>query len=954
MNLQEALLRIETAHRENADTLNLSNCGLTTIPDEVFSLTNLKELKLGHWSDYTQQNRNQITRIPPQILKLSSLKLLDLSCNLIDELPDEIAALTQLQTLDISRNRLKKLPETFGQLSKLQLLDAGFNQLQTLPLALSSLTNLLRLGLSNNQFAEVPSVFSGLQKLQRLDMSSNQLKDLPQDICRLTALQHLSLNGNHLRQLPADIGQLNKLQRLHLNNNLITQLPASITRLGQLQRLYVSSNALDALPENIHLLQSLQLLDLNNNCLKALPNTLAQLINLEYLDVRDNTLSDLPEQIDKLRSLQLLDLRNNQIRFLPEAVAWLPNLQYFYANDNPIETPPPEITHRGLAAIRHYFTELNKALEKDYLYEIKLLLVGEGRVGKTTLSKALTIPNYTMEDEESTEGIDIKEWMIPKAELGLNKDFRVNIWDFGGQEIYHSTHQFFLTKRSIYILVTESRKEDKHEDFYYWLNIIQILGDKSPVILVLNKCDQPTKELPIKEYQKTFENIAAFSKISCHPDYSDTIKALKAKLRNILTNRQLLPHLGTPLPKVWLDIRAELETLKKEHKDYISYKEYITICRKHYIDEEGAMYLSEFFHDLGILLHFQDDPDLKNMIFLNHDWVTTGVYKVLDNQRVKNKRGHFTDDDLAYIWSDAIYADQRRELLALMKNPKFELCFELKHGHYLAPQLLPVDEPEHDWQPDEVLKYEYRYHFMPKGILTRLIVKLHYFISKSVNWRYGVLIHYNQTQALVKENYFERKITIAITGQQHQETLELVRNALEDINSNFSSLQIKEMLACNCELCAESTPPHFYPTQLLFKYAEKGMSDIVCEKSLFNVNIYRLLQDAFKGIDQPQEPELIIASEALSQNALQSEKELEPIKTTDKLETLASEEVIISPKKRRKIGMLIVSLILLLFIGTIGALVFTNILLWWTLPVAVATALVLFLVYMLAENMGKQ
>ena len=50
--------------------------------------------------------------------------------------------------------------------------------------------------------------------------------------------------------------------------------------------------------------------------------------------------------------------------------------------------------------------------KQDYLYEIKLLLVGEGRVGKTSLVKSLTIPNYHLEDEQTTEGIDIEKWII--------------------------------------------------------------------------------------------------------------------------------------------------------------------------------------------------------------------------------------------------------------------------------------------------------------------------------------------------------------------------------------------------------------------------------------------------------------------------------------------------------------------------------------------------------------
>ena len=157
-----------------------------------------------------------------------------------------------------------------------------------------------------------------------------------------------------------------------------------------------------------------------------------------------------------------------------------------------------------MLTIRNFYKELE---EKDFLYEVKLLLVGQGRVGKTCLSNALIEDSYILSDIASTEGININRWIIPKESIvkinpKIQRDFQINIWDFGGQEIYHSTHQFFLTKRSIYLLVTESRKEDSHDDFFYWLNIIKLLGDNSPVMLVLNKCDQPTKELPFKEFKE--------------------------------------------------------------------------------------------------------------------------------------------------------------------------------------------------------------------------------------------------------------------------------------------------------------------------------------------------------------------------------------------------------------------------------------------------------------------
>ncbi|WP_353572982.1 hypothetical protein [Candidatus Albibeggiatoa sp. nov. BB20] len=80
------------------------------------------------------------------------------------------------------------------------------------------------------------------------------------------------------------------------------------------------------------------------------------------------------------------------------------------------------------------------------------------------------------------QGIDILKYQFP---INENKQFIAHIWDFGGQEIYHSTHQFFLTKRSLYVLVADTRKEDVR--FEYWLQIIELLADDSPIIIIKNE-----------------------------------------------------------------------------------------------------------------------------------------------------------------------------------------------------------------------------------------------------------------------------------------------------------------------------------------------------------------------------------------------------------------------------------------------------------------------------------
>ncbi|WP_366558215.1 hypothetical protein [Okeania sp. SIO3B5] len=82
--------------------------------------------------------------------------------------------------------------------------------------------------------------------------------------------------------------------------------------------------------------------------------------------------------------------------------------------------------------------------------------------------------HYQLKEEESTKGIKVNQWNF---QITNQHEFQMNIWDFGGQEIYHATHQFFLTKRSLYILVVDTRQENTRFD--YWLNIVELLSDNS-------------------------------------------------------------------------------------------------------------------------------------------------------------------------------------------------------------------------------------------------------------------------------------------------------------------------------------------------------------------------------------------------------------------------------------------------------------------------------------------
>lgn len=622
------------------------------------------------------------------------------------------------------------------------------------------------------------------------------------------------------------------------------------------QTLDLRNCGLEYIPSEIFEYTDLVSIDLSNdlycdeslkNKIQFIPKGICKLKNLKGLNLSNNRVTKITENLPLLKKLKYLDLSNNELTYLSDKIANMRSLKELTLEDNPFDLLPPEIVARGIESIRNFIKELE---DKDYLYEVKLLIVGEGRVGKTCISEALINDDFKLDDLDSTEGINITRWIIPKDEITkfnpkIQRDFQINIWDFGGQEIYHSTHQFFLTKRSLYMLVTESRKEDGYDDFFYWLNIIKLLGAKSPVMMVLNKCDQPTKDLPIKEYKDTFSNIIDFKRISLKSEYKDSLEDFKETLKNIASN---LPHIGNPLPKVWVDIRQEIEKLKLSGKNYITEKEYLEICKRHYRKEESALFLSEYFHDLGVLLHFQDDIDLKDIVFLNHEWITKGVYKILDDKEVIKKKGRFTNSDLKRIWSNDDHKHKIRELISLMKNRKFDLCFELENGEYLVPRLLPVDEIDHAWlSSNENSKFELRYKFMPKGILARLIVKLSNEIFEDKYWRYGVVLQYENTKAIIKEKYFENKIAIELSGQNKREYLFIIRKAINEIHKDFNKIEVNEMVPCQCSLCKNVDSPSFFKFDLLKRYELKGIKNIRCNQSLEEVNVFELTSDILKG-----------------------------------------------------------------------------------------------------------
>ncbi|KST66804.1 leucine-rich repeat domain-containing protein [Mastigocoleus testarum] len=861
-NNQLTALPSEIGELTNLQSLNLYNNQLTVLPPEIGKLTNLQLLdlynnqlislpletrKLTNLQSLNLYN-NQLTTLLPEIGQLTNLQSLNLYNNQLSILPSEIGKLTNLQSLDLSNNQLTSLPKEFGQLNNLLFLYLEYNQLDTLPVGFGQLKNLLFLDCYNNQLSGLPEEIGQLTNLQSLYLRNNKLASLSEKIGQLNNLLFLDLDGNQLSSLPAGIVQLSNLQSLDLRNNQLTSFPQEILKLSNLQSLLLYNNQLSYLPEEIVQLSNLQSLDLGRNQLTSLPEEIVQLINLQSLYLSRNQLSSLPADIRKLTKLEKLDLRGNPVPIPPEILG-----------EKELWRDPGDINE-----IFDFYFSVQDPNETEPLYEAKLLILGEGGAGKTSLAKKIEDENYKLKsDEESTEGIDVIQWKFP---LPNGKEFRVNIWDFGGQAIYHQTHQFFLTKRSLYALVVDTRRENT--DFYWWMKVAELLSDGSSILIIKNEKQDRQCEVNERQLRGEFTNLKEV--LATNLADNRGLAKIKEEIQNQIVK---LPHVGdkSPLPKIWVRIRSALDNYSR---NYITLHEYYQLCEtNHLTDRQDMLRLSSYLHDLGVCLHFQDDSTLKHYVILKPEWSTTAVYKVLDNKTVRKNLGCFTQEQLTDIWKDDEYADMRDELLQLMM--RFKLCYPIPNRpkHYIAPQLLDIEQPEYIWDKSNNLILRYKYEFMPKGIITRFIVETHPWIEQQrLVWRSGVILNKDETRTEVIENYNQREIKVSVSGNRKKELLAVITHELEKIHASFERLEYEIKVPCNCEECVGTENPYVYPLKELRKRLNKGRFQIECGNSYDMVDVRRLIDDV-NLLPQPENWEFQVQNTSL-QGDLEKERDL--------------------------------------------------------------------------------
>jgi len=602
-------------------------------------------------------------------------------------------------------------------------------------------------------------------------LAEKKIEEALQSGAKELDLSNFGDNTPKLTEVPDLLWQLTQLQQLNLSNNQLTTLPESLGQLTQLETLILSSNQLKELPKSIGKLTQLRSLDLFNNKLTLLPDELGQLTLLNDLWLSGNRLMELPESIGRLTQLEILWIHVNDLTIIPPSLAQLDRLKLLNLDNNPLKPEFIASYKEGLDTFKAYLRA--EAVSQVVLNEAKLILVGEGEVGKTCLMDALQ--GNTWQEHPTTHGIEIRSFTILYP--GTRVEVIVNGWDFGGQRVYRPTHQLFFSAPAVYLVVWKPREGSQQGFVKEWIQLVK-RREPSAKILVVATHGGPQQRQPDIDRQELWDlfgkdTVIDFFFVDSKPNehgHRKGITELKEAIAGIAAE---LPEVGRLVPKSFFEVRA---TLQATGAPYLPLDEVLAICRAHNMDDEIARLFITLSHRLGHLTHYENDPTLRDIVILRPDWLANAMSYVLDDGETRKAHGLVDFSHLNHLWDDPTRSADTRYPLALHRiflrlMERFDLSYRVaglsknedSNPVSLIAQLVPDTTPKEEdftkaWTPSlatgdiqqtqicRIVDATNGQSANAEGLFYQLIVRLHRYslgrihYPESVHWQRGLIL----------------------------------------------------------------------------------------------------------------------------------------------------------------------------------------------------------------------
>ncbi|XP_072749395.1 leucine-rich repeat serine/threonine-protein kinase 1 [Anoplolepis gracilipes] len=651
-----------------------------------------------------------------------------------------------------------------GNKSVLTSLNLAHNLFNSIPVALPCLAvSLVRLNMAYNSLRSMSHITSYPASLKQLDLSNNQITrwpSLPQidssdsmeqanTACYCPAVNAQSpsiVPGN--RQTPTSMRdivlqsvcvhrrhlRLENMRTLILANNLLNRIQLTSCDDGEMPSLEEERSDSDKDSKGIGhsssksylLFPNVSMLDISNNQLREIPHNIYELSNLSVLNISgNNEIVELPPQMGLLGRLWNLNTQGCRLQ-------------------EPLKSMIESKKYKTMDVIGY----LKSILEDAKAYaRMKLMIVGIQGIGKTSLLEQLRqegeVPNKKKASEHwakrmgnkninaktakgttiSTVGVDIGDWIYEKKVRGQSSHGSVyfRTWDFGGQREYYATHQYFLSKRSLYLVVWRITDGFKGvSEIFQWLVNIQSRAPNSPVIIIgthydifyehsealqqyirdkfinvvdAEKCGLPKVMETIEVSCKTRHNI----KMLCNLIY-DVVFSLRSPGSKELLLEQKVPASYLALEDVVIQLAHDrklsgLDPVLKADQYYAAVNNELQKLHRSFRDPAELHQATLFLHENGIILHY-DDATLKDLYFLDPQWLCDMLAHVVTIREINPfaRSGIMKLDDIQHVFKSSTISsvDTQGYIVSLLN--KFEVALTWDCRTLLIPSLLPTEE----------------------------------------------------------------------------------------------------------------------------------------------------------------------------------------------------------------------------------------------------------------------
>ncbi|KAK3097461.1 hypothetical protein FSP39_009834, partial [Pinctada imbricata] len=740
------------------------------------------------------------------------IKDLVLTMNNLETIPDDIFSnLINLDHVDLSHNVLRSIPESIGKCKKLRYLGLQENNLTDLPMTLSMCVNLMRINISRNKMDAVPAAIPQCSSLEILMMSDMFITSLPEEMGFMDNLEILYANGNCLTEVPESFSMLQRLTDLSLRGVFwfvrhdVTKM-MSRNRFQELLEQHGHSRWLEEHSEDREELFS-QFDDNANGILEEeeMGKLNATVFNifprLGYKGTEtpdDDTPSGFPLQLMFLQNLRYLNLTYQGIVHIPDEIGLLTSLEHLILSYNPnllsvsakvgdlplltleleecplLKTPPKEIRERGFATTYAYLRRLLSGSVE--CKRTKLMLVGLGEAGKTSLARAMRqegdLKNSLTGVEDITDGIDISKWIVKHE----GDEISYSVWDFAGQTVYYNTHQ-------------------------------------------VSKVELPTEEL-----KEQFNQIEGFFYVSSYSGQG--IPELKQKLFSVTLQQE---YMGERIPSAWLELEKIIVRQRNQlHVDTISFENVVNLAGEAgIVDRTEVSQAVQFLHDLGALQHFSSNVYLKSHIVINPQWIVDVMACVVSVKQSAIKEGRLNHRDLGEIWSS--YKDDMYQWM-LRLTEEFDLTYPVPGEDLekinIVPCLLPETKTEFTWpeihKNDDIYetKMVYTFDYLPAGLFNRGQVRLQEYSDSVIIWKTGSFLRKNGHIALLQQ-YKDTEMIVKVQGPIPENILFHVHEVFEGlILESYQGVHYDFTIPCPDCLKQNLKDPHMFPASIIRRAIE--------------------------------------------------------------------------------------------------------------------------------------